>query len=89
MARQKGIAAQEREALITAIELIGGVQATAERLGVRRQAVYKWLHGTLPFRRVEQLEAACGKRVKRHELCRDIDVYLQREQERMEVWENE
>lgn len=81
LAKQKSKGQLERESLIDAIELIGGVQATADRLGVRRQAVYKWIHYRLPVKRVLQLEDACGRRVTRYELCRDIDIYLERGRE--------
>ena len=68
----------EREWLITAIELIGGVAATARKLHVTRQAVYKWIHGHVPPNRVVDLERLTAKRVNRAQLYRGIDAWLKR-----------
>lgn len=54
-----------------AVEAAGGVQAVAEKFGIRRQAIEKWInHKRLPPKRVLELEAASG--ISRHDLRPDL-----------------
>jgi DNA-binding transcriptional regulator YdaS (Cro superfamily) len=53
-----------------AVEIAGGQQALAGKLGVRYQAVQKWIRGVVPAERVLAIEGATG--VSRHELRPDI-----------------
>ena len=58
------------KAIERAIELAGGQQALAEKLGVKYQAVQKWVRGVVPAERVLAIESATG--VSRHDLRPDI-----------------
>jgi len=53
-----------------AVEAAGGQQALAEKLGVKYQAVQKWIRGVVPAERVLAIESVTG--VSRHELRPDI-----------------
>jgi DNA-binding transcriptional regulator YdaS (Cro superfamily) len=53
-----------------AVEVAGGQQALAEKLGVKYQAVQKWIRGVVPAERVLAIEEATG--ISRHELRPDI-----------------
>lgn len=56
-----------------AVEYVGGQQALAEKIGVRYQAVQKWLRAKrVPAERVLAVEAATKGVVSRHELRPDI-----------------
>ena len=58
-------------AIERAIEAAGGLQAFAEKLGVRYQAVQKWVRfKRIPAERVLAIESATG--VSRHDLRPDI-----------------
>lgn len=53
-----------------AIEAAGGISALAERLGMKKQAVWQWRR--VPPKRVLAVEAATGGVVSRHRLRPDI-----------------
>ena len=54
-----------------AVEIAGGQQALAEKIGVRYQAVQKWLKASrVPAERVLAIETATG--ISRHDLRPDI-----------------
>ena len=57
-------------ALEMAIEVVGGVVALADELGISKQAVSGW--GQCPADRVLQVEAATKGRVSRYRLRPDI-----------------
>lgn len=57
-----------RAALAEAIRRSGGVPVLAERLGVRRQAIYQW--DKVPAERVQTVSALSG--IPPHELRPDI-----------------
>lgn len=54
-----------------AVEAAGGSQALAEKLGIKRQAVEKWIkHERVPAERVLAIEVATG--ISRYELRPDL-----------------
>lgn len=55
-----------------AIDLAGGVQSVSTACKLSKQAVYKWINGTVPANRVLFLEQATAGRVTRHELRPDL-----------------
>ncbi len=56
-----------------AVEHAGGQQALAEKVGVRYQAVQKWIRAKrVPAERVLAIEEATGGAVSRHDLRPDI-----------------
>ena len=61
------------DAIHRAVEQAGGQQALAQKLGVRYQAVQKWLRAKrVPAERVLAIEEATGGLVSRHELRPDL-----------------
>lgn len=56
------------EIVRTAAKAAGGINALADRLGIKRQAFYMWRR--VPAERVLDIEAATG--VSRHDLRPDI-----------------
>lgn len=59
-----------KKAIEHAVKIAGGQQQLAEKLGVRYQAIQKWIRGSVPAERVLAIEEATG--VSRHELRPDI-----------------
>lgn len=54
-----------------AVKAAGGSHALAEKLGIKRQAVEKWIkHSRIPAERVLRLEAESG--IPRHKLRPDL-----------------
>jgi len=53
-----------------ACDVVGGIDALADKLGCTRQAVYQW--DAVPRGRVLEIEEATGRQVTRTELRPDI-----------------
>lgn len=60
------------EAAQRAVELLGGVRATAAAMGVSPAAVVKWKRTRVPAERVLELERAVESRVTRYQLRPDV-----------------
>jgi DNA-binding transcriptional regulator YdaS (Cro superfamily) len=59
------------EAVQRAVDAVGGQAVLAEKIGIKYQAVQKWLRtGRIPAERVLAVEEATG--VSRHELRPDL-----------------
>lgn len=55
-----------------ACDIVGSQNKMAQKLGVSRQAVYAWLAGKVPVRRVIAIERLTGGKVTRNQLRPDI-----------------
>lgn len=58
------------EAIERAVKAAGGQQALADKMGVKYQAVQKWVRTRVPAERVLAIETATG--VSRHDLRPDL-----------------
>lgn len=64
---------QQESAIARAVSVAGGQSAMARELGLRPQAVQRWVAtGTVPAVRVLDVERIAGGKVSRHELRPDI-----------------
>lgn len=61
-----------RAAALEAVQILGGLSATARAMGVTPTAVRKWTLYRVPAERVLDLEAATEYRVTRYRLRPDI-----------------
>jgi DNA-binding transcriptional regulator YdaS (Cro superfamily) len=57
-------------AIERAIAVAGGLQPFARQMGVRYQAIQKWVRGSVPAERVLRIEEITG--VSRHDLRPDL-----------------
>lgn len=62
------IDAQEKDALLSAIKIIGSQSVLARKLGIKQQTVFVWTKTGLPPRRVLQVEQLTGGKISRHDL---------------------
>ena len=61
-----------QDATKRAVDLLGGIRATARAMGVTPGAVQKWLAYRVPAERVLEMEGATDNRVSRYELRPDV-----------------
>ena len=62
-----------KQALLSAIDCVGGQPNLAKVLGIRQQSVSKWVRaGRAPATRVLAIEKATGGHITRHQLRPDL-----------------
>lgn len=62
------ITESEKEALLEALNIVGGQSALARMFDIKQQAVQQWLKNGVPYKRVIPIEKATRRKVSRYRL---------------------